>query len=872
MKKILLLTIGIIWSMTIRAQDWVNNAEKLYYYGDEGKVYLQPDYSSSVVYFSRKPSVNIKEQMLTTIKNARPANSTISEKSFKMMETKDMMEIKSMGTLPSIKTKTERINFLESFQLKAQGAYDVLPKFEVNGNHLAFTKKIIISLKKGQTLEHISELLNQYEAVYLRNTLDEQTMVLEISKIENQLPLIQAIYDQGLLEWGQPDFTVEISHFDDPLYPEQFQMNNTGGTLDGSTLVSDIDIDAPEAWAITKGSSSITVAMIDDGLESHPDLPTITAGYTPATEGSGTPLSDGAHGVSCAGIVAAQHNDIGVRGVAPNVNLLSVNIFTDQETVQDLADAFTWAMNQGADVISNSWGFSGSCSSNLYPAITTAINNAATNGRDGLGCVIVFASGNDYGTCISYPSTLSSVIAVGAVSPDGGISLYSNQGSLLDVVAPSNDVNTAVTAYIYGVRTTDRTGSNGYESGNYTTTFGGTSAACPSVSGVAALVLSVDPTLTSSEVYNIITSTADDMGSTGFDNTFGYGRVNAYEAVLAAGGISCELAAPASLSSSAVTDSTFSLSWSSVSGAASYTVTVDGTSITTTSTSYIATGLESGTTYSCSVVANCTAGGSGDAVTVSVTTTGDTPDCTPETIDTNHFDSVWGIWNDGGTDCASSTTYGAYSIRLRDNTSTSNMYTDALNLSSYSEITIDFNFIMSSMETGEDFFLEYSTNGGSSYTTMGNWISGSGGYTNGSWYSESVTVEATFTSNTVFRFRCDASDDNDYVYIDDVIISGCGISTSSTVASPALTSTVDLLSGETFDLSKVSIYPNPVNQLLYVEHIPSGSSVKLIDISGQVLIRSSGNSPLDMRSLSSGLYILQISSEGETHSFNVVKK
>ena len=94
----------------------------------------------------------------------------------------------------------------------------------------------------------------------------------------------------------------------------------------------------------------------------------------------------------------------------------------------------------------------------------------------------------------------------------------------MDLVAPSGGVPG-------NIRTTDRMGLNGYEAGNYTNRFGGTSAACPQVSGVAALMLSINPNLTESQVRTMLRQTATDMGSSGFNNTFGYGRLNAQAAI-----------------------------------------------------------------------------------------------------------------------------------------------------------------------------------------------------------------------------------------------------------------------------------------------------------------------------------------------------
>ncbi|MEL6987333.1 MAG: S8 family serine peptidase, partial [Bacteroidota bacterium] len=327
-----------------------------------------------------------------------------------------------------------------------------------------------------------------------------------------------------------------IERTNDPLYPDQFQMNNTGQTLDGVTGANDADCNALEAWGISVGSSSTTVAIIDDGMEDHEDFNNssgqsrYTAGFSPANNGNGDAVSGSNHGVACAGSVTASHNNIGVRGVAPLSNIISVNIFVGGESTQDIADGITWAKNQGADVMSNSWGYT-SCTAN-FSNINNAMADANSNGRGGLGCVIVFASGNGYKSCVDYPAYNSNVIAVGAFANTGIRSAYSNYGSALDIMAPSNNVGGPGA----GVRTTDRMGGPGYNSTNYTSTFGGTSSACPVVAGVATLLLGYNSSLTSSEVKSILYSTAIDMGPAGNDNEYANGRVNALGALQAAGG------------------------------------------------------------------------------------------------------------------------------------------------------------------------------------------------------------------------------------------------------------------------------------------------------------------------------------------------
>jgi len=395
------------------------------------------------------------------------------------------------------------------------------------GTPMWLTHEVVLQLSGAGSLSNYSDLMQRYNARYSRDRFG--VAVLDVDQPADALALANAIQERGGVNWATPDFYAPIQRTIDPNYGEQFQMNNTGQVVDGYASLANVDINGPEAWAISTGSSSIIVAVIDDGTEAHEDLQTaggasrVLSGFTPATGGNGAPIFSSAHAESCSGIIAASHNEIGIRGVAPNVYLMTINIFYGGETTQDLADAFTYAKNNGADVISNSWGYYSSCGLN-YSNLTNAINDASTTGRSGLGCVVVFAAGNSYGACVDYPAKLANVMAVGAVTNLGARSTYSNRGTDLDVVAPSNPAPGQAGA---GVRTTDRMGSAGYGSGNYTPSFGGTSAACPAVAGVAALILSLDPTSTSTEVRTLITSTASDMGSAGFDTDFGHGRVNA---------------------------------------------------------------------------------------------------------------------------------------------------------------------------------------------------------------------------------------------------------------------------------------------------------------------------------------------------------
>ncbi|MEM1218023.1 MAG: S8 family serine peptidase [Bacteroidota bacterium] len=413
----------------------------------------------------------------------------------------------------------------------------VSPGYSLSDGYVLYpTQTIVAQLVNKDDVEVMTGMVERFGVKEITKKFGTYRIVLE--DVNQVLEAANTLQESGFFLFAHPDFYAPIERYqiNDPLFSQQFQMHNTGQTLDGVTGANDADCNALEAWGISLGSSSTTVAIVDDGLENHEDFNNgsgqsrYTAGFSPANNGNGNAISGSDHGVACAGSVTASHNNIGVRGVAPLSNMISVNIFVGGESTQDIADGLTWAKNQGADVLSNSWGYT-SCTLS-FSNINSAIADANSNGRGGLGCVVVFASGNGYKSCVDYPGNNANVIAVGAFANTGIRSAYSNYGSALDIMAPSNNVGGPGA----GVRTTDRMGSPGYSSSNYTSNFGGTSSACPVVAGVATLVLGYNSSLTSAQVKNILYTTAIDMGAPGFDTQYANGRVNALAALQAAGG------------------------------------------------------------------------------------------------------------------------------------------------------------------------------------------------------------------------------------------------------------------------------------------------------------------------------------------------
>ncbi len=196
------------------------------------------------------------------------------------------------------------------------------------------------------------------------------------------------------------------------------------------------------------------------------------------------------------------------------------------------------------------------------------------------------------------------------------------------------------------------------------------------------------------------------------------------------------------------------------------------TSVATVNTSGLVTALSAGTA---TITVTTQDGGFTANSSITVTSGGSWT-----TINSENFESGWGIWVDGGTDALRYTggsTYahqGSAALDIQDNTTTSVISTGNLSLASYSQVKVDYWFKAASMEAGEDFWLQISTDGGTNYSTVKSWIAGTD-FSNDVFYSQSFTISSvTLTNTTRIRFRCDASDDNDDIYLDEIVISASG--------------------------------------------------------------------------------------------------
>lgn len=383
------------------------------------------------------------------------------------------------------------------------------------------------------------------------------TVRLTDASEENPLKIAAKLQEHDDIETAEPDLSFKISLKyvpPDPLYTDQWHLKNRG---DQTGLVADADVKAEEAWEYTRGSRDVIVCVMDDGFDlNHPDFNAPDKVVSPRDFGDNDfePHPAGAddrHGTACAGVALAEENGTGVVGLASGCAFMPVRT-SGWISDNAIVNLFQHAIDENADVISCSWSAQ-SWNFPLSMKMKGIIHKAATQGRrNKKGCVILFAAGNENRPLdgekdgkVSYQGFAlhRDVIAVGASNSRDKRSSYSNFGPELALCAPSSGSPGR------SIVTTDRRGSSGYGSGDYTTTFGGTSSATPLAAGLAGLILSVNPDLSAAEVKQIMMDTADKIDAdgehNGYDETghspwYGHGRINAHKAVAMAAGDSDE--------------------------------------------------------------------------------------------------------------------------------------------------------------------------------------------------------------------------------------------------------------------------------------------------------------------------------------------
>lgn len=532
-RKVLLTSIVIFLSQSFLAQT--------FFYGPDGKEQLEIWPQMISVTFAKGASMSIKEKIVNREDLLLPYDplSEIPHPKLTLLRSKTPL------------SKLEISKLCERLRIQA-GVADVSPIYAYADGTLQIPNNHIYARIKGPSFYSSFKNFADNDLHISYSSPGKDSLLLQIKlsaqSTRSTIELANWLQEQGWFDFAEPDFIrlLQPMHTSDPMIEEQWALYNDGENtlIYGGAVEADMNV--YPAWNISTGISAIKVAIIDEGVDlQHPDLAqNLLPGYDATGQGSlGAANPADAHGTACAGVVAALgNNGIGIAGVAYNSKVIPIRVAyraaNNWVTTNGwIAEAINWAWQQGqADILSNSWG--GGSPSSL---INEAIDNALRYGRRGLGSPVVFAAGNQDGE-LSYPATYHNTIAVTAMSMcnerkslhscDGENWWGANYGTGVDVAAPG-----------VKILTLDNTGPAGWEEGDYQDNFNGTSAACPNVAGVLALILSTAPDLHAAEARYLLESSCDKVGGyeynpfvSGQSNgtwsfELGYGRINAGKAL-----------------------------------------------------------------------------------------------------------------------------------------------------------------------------------------------------------------------------------------------------------------------------------------------------------------------------------------------------
>ena len=356
------------------------------------------------------------------------------------------------------------------------------------------------------------------DRIYLLELEDGQDLAAALAELRQDLGVEYA--ELNYLQYGHktpndPYYSIQWSLENTAqMYPESGRYNHPPGKYDS-------DIDAPEAWDIFTGSAEVVVAVIDTGVDyAHRDIDDNMwvneaelngttgvdddyNGYVDDIYGydfynrDGDPMDDVGHGTHCAGTIAAETDNVkDVAGVCWQARIMAVKFLgAGGGSTGDAVKSFYYAVANGADICSNSWG-GGPYSQTLEEGL----NYAASQ-----GVILVASAGNDYSSYPTYPANYGPMIAVAATDSNDNKPAFSNYGSWVDLAAPGVDV--------LSLRSSLAGPSFGTPYDNYTLILSGTSMACPHVAGACALLVGANPTLTRDDVYNLLMTTGDPIAT-----------------------------------------------------------------------------------------------------------------------------------------------------------------------------------------------------------------------------------------------------------------------------------------------------------------------------------------------------------------------
>ncbi len=422
---------------------------------------------------------------------------------------------------------------------------------EGSNKPLVATGEIFITFAEGASEAEQQIVLDEFKLELVERRGPDRIIARVTPQSPNPLKVANALQQASLVKLAEPDLDTLLDEYgfsmpSDDMIGQEWHLQNSGSIPGLSYRIRPgADAKVVDAWKRlgSLGSERVVVAVIDNGFDlNHPDLRTKV--YRPfdiwnqsANISMGDPRFT--HGTPCASVALAVANGRGMVGAAPNALFMPVSgtSFSNRATEQ----MFDYCLENGADIISCSWGTT-DANFNLGAIKEEAIARAARKGRNGKGCIILFATGNDDFDYVNFYAAHPDVIAVGASTSQDAYASYSNRGREVSICAPSNGdwpILAARASWDEGLSW--ETGAfkfyrDGRDRGPQYKHFGGTSSSTPLVAGICALILSANPDLTAREVKEILQSTADKIGSpseytNGHSVRYGYGRVNADKAV-----------------------------------------------------------------------------------------------------------------------------------------------------------------------------------------------------------------------------------------------------------------------------------------------------------------------------------------------------
>lgn len=509
-----LLLLGLIFYFS--AQSWSDQSGPTYYYYQGQKVNLPLDYTRLAVKFHMGLSAaDLVSQISSTgvqIISAEPTG--VNQRYLVTLKT-PLITVAEVDQNIKTLLNSPSIDFVSPvFFGVVTGTWvtitpDILLRFKPE---FIANSELLLSILAPE-LEIITKNFGNMSGAYKLRSSSRNGF--EVLATANRLA------EDPRLAWSEPD-----AHFsggtcltpNDPGFADLWGILNTG-QFSG---IVDMDMDGDSAWDNTTGDPAIKVLIIDVGVQQdHPDLNQLP-GVDVTSEGPGaggpTNVCDN-HGTVVAGCVSAIiNNSLGTVGIAPGCKAVSARTFIANldcsgswsSIASWTVNALAWGETTGVRVTNNSsfYGFTSNSIKDKY-------ESTYSNGLVHFACACNFNS-----PIISYPGSIPIVNAVAALDPNGTLTSFSNYGIGLDFSAPG------ITVY-----TTDRTGDDGYSLDDYVYVQG-TSFASPYSAGVAALVLSQNPGLTSAQVERIMQCSCKDLGTLGYDTTYGWGFVNAENALL----------------------------------------------------------------------------------------------------------------------------------------------------------------------------------------------------------------------------------------------------------------------------------------------------------------------------------------------------